>query len=124
MRCVKIYRSNTYNSFPCFAKTMVIHALKNALRKERRNNSREITQDNVLFEQIPSADFEDDLVLMMDESDMLKQLPDNYRRILFMHFQLGFNITQIANELGVSHQAVSRMKNIALKKLKEMMDKK
>ena len=122
VRCTKFYHGDTYNHFPGYIKTMMEYDLKNALRKEQRVQAREpLLFDNEQLDSIPSASFEDDLTLMLTESSALKQLPANYRNIIIRHYQLGMKIGQIAEELGVTHQAVSKMKKAALWRLQTIL---
>lgn len=121
VRCVNIYNGESYSQFAGFVKKMVHCALFNALRKEITHSSREVRPGNDILENMPTAMKEDEIIDNLMETAALAQLPAHYQRLLTAIYQQGLSVGEIAQYLGISHQAVSKMKNHALKQLRQLL---
>ena len=101
-------------------KIKVIFALNNALRKEYSFLNREFAMKEEKREDFSSADNIEDLLPILEEREAMKKLPAHYRRML--EYRLcGYSVTEIAADMGVSHQAVSKRIKNALKQLRELI---
>ena len=58
---------------------------------------------------------------MLSERDALRKLPAHYHHLLADLYFAGLSIAEIAAKMGVSHQAVYKMKKKALAMLKELI---
>lgn len=121
VRCVQNYNGDTYTHFAGYVKKMVVYALENAKRKECHIDFHEPLAAEDALEFFASEESEEKLVELLTEHAALKKLPAHYHRILGYYYWGGLSITEIADMMGISHQAVSKMKNNALKQLRELV---
>ncbi|MCI8755160.1 MAG: sigma-70 family RNA polymerase sigma factor [Oscillospiraceae bacterium] len=97
---------------------LVDHAYQN---KHFKHSRRKETRLEVIKEPEPSYEFETALLQMLDLSRMLEQLNELQRRRVVKRFVLGQTYQEIADEEGVSVQAVRYSILSALKKLKTLL---
>ena len=121
VECVYLYNGDTYSHFAGFIKNKVIWRLRNALRKECITHGREPLVGEETLESLSSEDSIEELVSMLTESEALKKLPAHYHHLLADLYFAGLSIAEIAAKMGVSHQAVYKMKKKALAMLKELI---
>ena len=119
---VHVYNGDTYSHFAGYIKTKVIFALNNALRKEYSFLNREPAMEEEKLEYFSGFDNIEDLLPILEEREAMKKLPAHYRRILEYHYLSGYNITEIAADMGVSHQAVSKMIKNAINQLRLLIN--
>lgn len=118
-------------SFSAFAYQKVKFAVWNLFKKERRRWQMELSLSTETGEESTLADFISDsydFTAAVESGQIfevvcrkIELLPEKQRRVLKLLFMEGKNLTQAANGLGVSVQAVASLRNRALKRLKEMM---
>ena len=121
VRCVQEYKGDTYTYFAGYVKKMVVYALENAKRKELHVDFHEPATEEETLELFASEESEEKLVELLTQRAALKKLPAHYHRILGYYYWGGLSITEIADMMGISHQAVSKMKKNALKQLRELV---
>lgn len=119
---VHVYNGDTYSHFAGYIKTKVIFALNNALRKEYSFLNREPAMEEEKLEYFSGFDNLEDLLPVIEEREAMKKLPAHYRRILEYHYLCGYSITEIAADMGVSHQAVSKMIKHAINQLRLLIN--
>ena len=118
---VHVYNGDTYSHFAGYIKTKVIFALNNALRKEYTFLNREPAMEEEKLEYFSGFDNIEDVLTILDEREAMKKLPAHDRRILEYHYLGGYNVTEIAADMGISHQAVSKRIKNALEQLRELI---
>jgi RNA polymerase sigma factor (sigma-70 family) len=102
---------------------MVSLALQNALRKEYGTSLREQpVPEEILAFYAGAETREDEALDILREREALKLLPAAYHRLLAYYYWGGCSEAEIAEIFGVSHQAVSKMKQSALKQLRLLME--
>lgn len=74
-----------------------------------------------LLDQLGSEDNQG-LVDHLALDEVLKQLPDKYRRIILLRFFQDKTQTEVASMVGLSQVQVSRLERQALQRLKELLD--
>ncbi len=121
---VHVYNVDTYSHFAGYIKTKVVFALNNALRKEYSFLTREPAMEEEKLEDFCGFDNVEDLLPILEEREAMKKLPAHYRRILEYHYLGGYSITEIAADMGVSHQAVSKMIKHAINQLRLLINNK
>lgn len=121
---VHVYNGDTYSHFAGYIKTKVVFALNNALRKEYSFLNREPAMEEEKLEDFCGFDNVEDLLPILEEREAMKKLPAHYRRILEYHYLGGYSITEIAADMGVSHQAVSKMIKHAINQLRLLINNK
>lgn len=123
VRCIQSYNGSEYSHFAGFVKKMVSLALQNALRKEYGTSLREQPVPEETLSLYAGAETREDEALdILRERETLKRLPANYHRLLAYYYWGGYSVSEIAEIFGVSHQAVSKMKQNALKQLRLLME--
>ena len=118
---VHIYNGDTYSHFAGYIKTKVIFALNNALRKEYSFLNREPAVEEEQLEYFSGFDNIEDLLPILEEREAMKKLPAHYRRILEYRLY-GYSVNEIAADMGVSHQAVSKMIKNAINQLRLLIN--
>ena len=118
---VHVYHGDTYSHFAGYIKTKVIFALNNALRKEYSFLNREPAMEEEKLEYFSGFDNIEDLLAILEEREAMKKLPAHYRRILEYRLY-GYSVTEIAADMGVSHQAVSKMIKNAINQLRLLIN--
>lgn len=118
---IHIYEGDTYTHFAGYIKDRVVHALRNALRKERRNSSREPVMEEEKIDYFSSADNIEELLPLMEEREAMRKLPAHYRRLLEYRLS-GYSVKEIAIAKGISHQAVSKMIKNAVNELRLLIN--
>ena len=121
VECVYLYNGDTYSHFAGFIKSKVVWRLRNALRKECITHGREPLVGEETLESLSSEDSIEELVSMLSERDALRKLPAHYHHLLADLYFAGLSIAEVAAKMGVSHQAVYKMKKKALAMLKELI---
>ena len=96
--------------------------MNNALRKEYSFLNREPAMEEEKLEYFSGFDNLEDLLPVIEEREAMKKLPAHYRRILEYHYLCGYSITEIAADMGVSHQAVSKMIKHAINQLRLLIN--
>ncbi|MGE4589168.1 MAG: RNA polymerase sigma factor [Acidaminococcaceae bacterium] len=115
---VDIYKGKEYSHFAGYIKERVVYTLKNALRKECLKNSREPVMEENKLEYFEQKDNIEDLLPLLETREAMKKLPANYRRLLECRYLEDYSVKEIAADIGVTHQAVSKMIKNALKQLR------
>ena len=118
---VHVYNGDTYSHFAGYIKTKVIFALNNALRKEYSFLNRESAMEEEKLEDFSSADNIEALLPILEEREAMKKLPAHYSRILEYRLY-GYSVTEIAADMGVSHQAISKMIKNAVNQLRLLIN--
>ena len=118
---VHVYNGDTYSHFAGYIKTKVIFALNNALRKEYSFLNREPAMEEEKLEYFSGFDNIEDLLPILEEREAMKKLPAHYRRILEYRLY-GYSVTEIAADMGVSHQAISKMIKNAINQLRLLIN--
>ena len=119
---VLVYHGCEYSHFAGYIKEKVLFALKNALRKEYSFLDREPAVEEDILACAASSDSIEEVLPFLEEREALNKLPANYRHILEYHYLGGYSIPEIAADMGISHQAVYKMKTNALNQLRLLID--
>lgn len=114
---VQIYNGDEYSHFAGYIKGRVFYALKNALRKEYSFLNREPAVAEEKLEYLSVCDNIEDILPILEEREAMKKLPANYRRLLEYRYWEDYSVTEIAADIGITHQAVSKMIKNAIKQL-------
>ena len=115
---VHVYNGDTYSHFAGYIKTKVIFALNNALRKEYSFLNREPAMEEEKLEYFSGFDNIEDLLPILEEREAMKKLPAHYRRLLEYRYREDYSVTEIAADIGITHQAVSKIIKNAIKQLR------
>ena len=118
---VLVYHGCEYSHFAGYIKEKVLFALKNALRKEYSFLDREPAVEEEQLEYFSGFDNIEDLLPILEEREAMKKLPAHYRRILEYRLY-GYSVTEIAADMGVSHQAISKMIKNAINQLRLLIN--
>ena len=100
---------------------VLLHIFQTIQNKHFKHSRRKETRLEVIKEPEPSYEFETALLQMLELSRMLEQLNELQRRRVVKRFVLGQTYQEIADEEGVSVQAVRYSILSALKKLKTLL---
>ncbi|MPM93262.1 hypothetical protein SDC9_140398 [bioreactor metagenome] len=73
------------------------------------------------LEYFSGSDNIEDLLPILEEREAMKKLPAHYRRILEYRLY-GYSVTEIAADMGVSHQAISKMIKNAVNQLRLLIN--
>lgn len=122
-------KESVARAFSTYVKTCLQHARKDYLVKQNRENSRCILMDAVTFEinieftsHVQGISSIDDTSNVFSQLPGLPQLTQKEYKVLYYKYTEDKTDKEIAQLLGVSRQAVSKIKSNGLAKLKRAME--
>lgn len=117
------YQGSTYDKFPGYIKKMVVFELNNYCSKlQTISNVEKVDIDIAPEAFLADENKEEENIDVLLVHDSLRQLPFNYHLIISYIYWQGWSEKQIAAQMGITQQAVNKMKKRALAMLKEVLE--
>lgn len=124
----KLYQFDTSRKFPPWLQRITVNTCITHLRKKNKvvmlNFDETWSNRNQLF---PTANYEDPAVvydqkeLMAEIWDAVRQMPENYRAMIVLRYQLELTNQEIADTLGISRENVEVRMHRARKSLRKIL---
>ncbi len=136
MNC-KSKEKSVQHEFDSFCKKTLKYKAKDYFRKKKKNESREMLVDSILFEELenllttPDCYQEIQYFNICDEDinvtnevlfEALSSLAENQRKIVLLSYYCGYTDGEIADQMQCVRRTVAHRRLTALKELKKIME--
>ncbi len=99
--------------------------VKNIALKMLKQKKREVADSGSLLGVVDDTDIENEIIsrLSVEELEIiLRKLPEDYYNVLFMKMYMDFNISDIAESLGITYENAKKRLSRAKNKFKEILE--
>jgi RNA polymerase sigma factor (sigma-70 family) len=123
IQLVRNYAGSTYQHFPGYIKKMLIFSLNNAAKKQQRISYYEANSIDGLETLSPlfSDNEEEHNIERIMLEQAIKKMPLQYRQLLKCYYWKNETDKEIGRQMGISQQAVSKMRKKVLQEIRTIM---